>query len=194
MCHLMLLSLFVLTVSLSNARFAPEQEQIHLTRRSHPRLWGRWCTDDIECGRGVCRADVCQCYRGYITWKWMEVCNYEQRTKLTAFLVSFFVGILGIDWFVLARGNAGYIIAGIIKLMISLACSIGWPVLVIRFSKKDSRALAIGNIINATLSVTAFVWWLTDWIRVLGNVFYDGHGAPLQPWTANNYDRMAYRL
>ena len=194
MCHLLLLSLFTLTFGISITRFAPEREQIHLTHRVHPRQWGRWCTNDFECGRGFCQAYVCQCYRGYITWKWMEVCNYKQRTKLTAFLVSFFVGVLGIDWFVLARGNAGYIVAGIIKLLISLACAIGWPVLVVRFSKKDSRLLAIGNVINATLSLTAFVWWLTDWIRILANVFADGHGAPLLSWNSNNYDRLSYRV
>jgi hypothetical protein len=123
----------------------------------------------------------------------MDVCNYQQRTKLAAFLLSFFIGIFGVDWFFLSRGNPAYIVAGIIKLIISLSCIIGWPIIIINISKKKRDLVLVVNIINVILSVTSFIWWLTDWIRILANVFYDGNGAPLQPWGYNYYDRMPYR-
>lgn len=147
------------------------------------RRWGKFCSFDYDCGRGICQMNICQCNPGYMTWRFMEVCEYEQRKKLTAFLLSFFVGVFGIDWFVLSRSNSGYIIAGIIKLIITLICVISWPITIRRFSKKDSSVLSISNIISVLLSLTTFIWWLTDWIRVLAGVFKDGNGAPLQPWT-----------
>ena len=137
---------------------------------------------------------MCQCYRGYISWYYLEACSYEQRTKLAAFLVSFFVGPLGVDWFLLSRGNAGYIVTGIIKLLISLVCAIGWPLVFLNASKKKPKQVAIANIFNIIVTAASVIWWLTDWIRVLADVFYDGHGAPLQPWGYDYYDRVMYGL
>jgi hypothetical protein len=185
---------FTLLTILGHSHFVPERNQVRSGQLSVPSRWGRWCSIDAECGRGFCQGYMCQCYRGFITWRYMEVCSYQQRTKLTAFLVSFFVGIFGIDWFVLSQGNAGYIIAGIIKLLISLGCMTGWPIVIVRLSKKKPNLTIPANIINVILSVTSFIWWLTDWIRILANVFYDGNGAPLQPWGDNNYDRIPYRV
>ena len=191
--YLFIVTLTLLTI-LGQSHFVVGRNQVHFGQLSFPRLWGRWCSDDSQCGHGFCQANMCQCYRGFITWRFMDICNYVQRTKLTAFLVSFFLGIFGIDWFVLSRGNAGYIIAGIIKLLISFGCIIGWPLVILKVSKKKPNLIIPVNIINTILSVTSFVWWLTDWIRILANVFYDGYGAPLQPWTYNYNDRIPYRV
>ena len=119
----------------------------------------------------------------------MGVCSYRQRTKLTAFLVSFFTGIFGTDWFVLSRGQPAYIIAGIAKLAISLGCIIGWPIVATNASKNKP---GLSVVINVMFSIASFMWWLTDWIRILANAFYDGHGVPLQPWGYNYYDRVSY--
>ncbi|CAF1093453.1 unnamed protein product [Adineta steineri] len=190
-----LIIIFTLLNILGHSRIIPEKNIIHSNRLSYLRRWGRWCSNDYECGHGFCQAYKCQCYRGYITWKFMDVCNYKQRTKLTAFLVSFFVGIFGIDWFVLSQGKAGYIIAGIIKLIISLGCITAWPVIIFNLSKKKPNLASIATLINVTFSLTTFIWWLTDWIRVLAEVFYDGNGAPLQTWGYNNNnDRFPYRV
>ena len=138
---LLLLLVIVLTclTVVGDSQFVPRPQQVHFGRQTYPRRWGRWCTEDIDCGRGFCQAYMCQCYRGHITWYFMESCSYEQRTKLAAFLVSFFVGFLGVDWFLLSRGNAGYIVAGIIKLIISMACGIGWPMVFVNASKKQPK-------------------------------------------------------
>lgn len=59
-----------------------------------------------------------------------EPCAYEQRSKLTTFLLSFLVGGLGVDWFYLARENSGglYIFAGIMKLITCGGCGVWWLV------------------------------------------------------------------
>ncbi|CAF0930692.1 unnamed protein product [Rotaria sordida] len=181
--------------SIAHKHFVPRPDKVHLGPLAYPRRWGHWCSDDSECGLGFCQAYICQCYYGYITWHFMETCTYQQRTKLTAFLVSFFVGTLGIDWFVLSRGNAGYIIAGIVKLLISLGCFIGWPLLFVSRSKNSRKYIAINSFINAILTAASVIWWLTDWIRILANVFYDGNGAPLQRWGYDYYyNRIPYRV
>jgi TM2 domain-containing membrane protein YozV len=182
-----------LSIILSYSRFIPARDKVHLGGISDPRRWERWCSSDFECGRGFCQGYSCQCYRGYITWRYGDICNYQQNKKLTAFLLSFFLGIFGVDWFYLSRGTAGYIIAGIIKLLITLGCIIGWPIVIVNRSKNKANLIVIGNIINVLLSVASFIWWLTDWIRILANVFYDGYGEPLQPWGYYYYnDRMPY--
>jgi hypothetical protein len=185
---------FTLLPIIGYSSFVPSPEKVHFGRVAHPRRWDRWCTGNYDCGRGFCRAYTCQCYRGYITWRYMDVCNYEQRTKLTAFLVSFFVGTFGVDWFVLSRGNAGYIVAGIIKLLVSCGCIFGWPIIIVGLSKANPNMIVAGRGINTVLSLASSVWWLTDWIRILADVFYDGNGAPLQPWGYYDSDRNSYRM
>ena len=39
------------------------------------------------------------------------------RPKLNTFMASFIGGWVGADWFYLARGNGGYICAGVFKLL-----------------------------------------------------------------------------
>ncbi|CAF4367705.1 unnamed protein product, partial [Rotaria magnacalcarata] len=97
-------------------------------------------------------------------------------------------------WFVLSRGQAGYIIAGIIKMVISFGCIFGWPAIIVGVSKKKANIILLAQVINVTLSVTSFIWWLTDWIRILADVFYDGYGAPLQSWRYNYGDRISYSV
>lgn len=185
--------IFTILIIVGHSRFVPDKKKVHFGPGLNPRQWGRWCSSDMECGNGFCQAYMCQCYRGYISWRYMEVCNYEQRTKSTAFLLSFFVGIFGVDWFVLSRGNAGYIVAGFIKLIISLGCIIAWPALITNISRKDTNLPVIVKTVGVLLSLISFIWWLTDWIRVLADVFYDGNRAPLKPWGYDYYSTWPYR-
>ena len=71
---------------------------------------------DNPCGYGLGPYPACVCVKPYIN-KDDKKCSYKGKSKLTAFLLSAFVGILGVDWFYLSAGNAGYIIAGIFKLI-----------------------------------------------------------------------------
>lgn len=76
------------------------------------------CSDDSDCNFGTCQNGTeCECTAGYITFSKGGACDYEQKDKTTAFCLSFFLGGLGADWFYLARGNGGFITAGVFKLI-----------------------------------------------------------------------------
>ena len=66
------------------------------------------CNQTSECHHGECSNEICVCASGYVTYG-STACDYKQSNKLTAYLLSFFVGNFGADWFYLSRGNAGYI-------------------------------------------------------------------------------------
>lgn len=173
----------------ANGSFHPKRERMHFGHLNQPRQWAQWCTDDLQCGYGYCHAYSCQCYRGYITWYYMDICSYEQRSKSTAFLVSFFVGYLGVDWFVLSRGNAGYVVVGVVKMFLLFAACFTWFLSAKNRSEKSRNRRFLPLVAAIVLTSVSVIWWLTDWIRVLADVFYDGYGAPLQPWEYNYYDR-----
>ena len=80
------------------------------TRAQYP------CTSQGECGEGTCNVEVCKCTEGWINYDG-KPCSYALKSKFSAFIISFLFGPLGADWFYLARGSIGYIIAGIFKLL-----------------------------------------------------------------------------
>ena len=143
---------------------------------------GMTCHDDDDCGdRGRCRNDKCVCDKGYITWKKSGPCSYKQENKLTSFLISFFVGVLGIDWFVLSKGSARYIVTGVVKLILSCGCCANICSFLGQVFKEIEERLCV------CLSIILFscgsgVWYLVDLIRILADAFPDGNGAPLEPW------------
>lgn len=92
------------------------------------------CQVDSDCGiHARCyhssnNETICICEEGYIRTGKSTTCNYKQRDKLVAFLLSLFVGALGMDWFYLARTSEGYIVAGVFKLITCGGCGIWWLV------------------------------------------------------------------
>jgi len=94
------------------------------------------CVSNRECNNGNCvfydegvsDRKVCECESGWITYGDSEVCSYKQKDKLIAFLLSFFVGEFGADWFYLYRenGSGGYIAAGIFKILTAGGLGIWW--------------------------------------------------------------------
>ena len=69
----------------------------------------------------------CVCVKLYIN-KDDKKCSYKGKSKLAAFLLSFLLGSLGVDWFYLSAGDAGYIIAGIFKIITLGGFGIWWLV------------------------------------------------------------------
>ena len=91
------------------------------------------CHNDFDCNNGNCRhfnatAGYCLCNNNFITRDGGEPCGYHQVSILEAFLLSMFVGGFGVDWFVLAKGHAGYIVAGVFKLLTVGGLGVWWLV------------------------------------------------------------------
>ena len=61
---------------------------------------GQSCSNDSNCNNGMCRNSVCVCNSGYVSFGSNGTCNYEQKKKLTAFLISFLIGTTGADWYI----------------------------------------------------------------------------------------------
>jgi hypothetical protein len=72
------------------------------------------CTIDTKCGTGRCIDSVCQCNPGYLSLG-AKVCDYHQLPGGTALLLSIILGIGGVDRIYLSRGNAWYLVLGILK-------------------------------------------------------------------------------
>ncbi len=157
------------------------------------------CTDSSQCGNGQCTKELCVCSTGYISYN-DEICNYKQKPKLVAFMLSLFAGTLGVDWFYLAEGNSGYITAGVFKLLSGLIGVCG-PCCFAMFSAcflkgkmaqkgqllSKRQGVGLCGMISVPLCIGILAlgqtaWWFTDWIRILLNTFNDGNGQPLAPW------------
>lgn len=89
------------------------------------------CKFDGDCNNGSCRLftatdGYCVCNNNYTSRK--DLCDYHQVSKLEAFLLSFFTGFFGVDWFVLAKGHASYIVAGVFKILTVGGLGVWWLV------------------------------------------------------------------
>ena len=99
--------------------------------RMHDALPSNNCTE--FCGVGTCvqltefSLGSCLCIKPYIDLG-NDRCSYRAKSKLVTFLLSFFTGGLGVDWFYLSDGYAGYIIAGIFKLITFGGLGLWWLV------------------------------------------------------------------
>ena len=109
-----------------------------------------------------------------------ETLDLEPRSKLVAFLLSFFLGGFGADWFYLSRGFEIFIIIGIVKfILISLAgfCFFSFD---LKLCKCDLGKIAFLVPYLWIVRLFIFLWWVVDWARVLTNTFADGSGMKLQ--------------
>jgi TM2 domain-containing membrane protein YozV len=91
------------------------------------------CVTNTDCNQGICDHNrtiaTCVCNRGWtLALDGSNQCTYQQKSKLAAFLLSFFAGALGADWFYLSVGNGGYIAAGVFKLLTLGGIGIWWLV------------------------------------------------------------------
>lgn len=86
----------------------------------------------------------CECAPGIISVD--GKCNYQQESKLNSFLVSLFVGGLGVDRCLISRGNGGYICLGIFKAITGGGLGIWWLIdwiLILTDNLKDGNGQKI---------------------------------------------------
>ena len=104
--------------------------------------------------------------------------EHEKKSKLAAFLLSFFLGGFGADWFYLSRGVFTYIMVGIIKLLLIGQAGCCCCSLIDCCSLQGGMEKCFGPC-SWIVGLGVFLWWVVDWARVLTNNFPDGNGMEL---------------
>ena len=82
-----------------------------------------------------------------------EACSYRAKNKKEAVLYSFFLGILGADWYYLAAGNRGFVCVGCFKLFTLGGLGIWWVIDIILILT-DQRTDGMGMPLFDNLSPT----------------------------------------
>lgn len=152
------------------------------------------CSTDKDCGNGLCKefADsdsICQCNTGFVSFGG-SACSYEQKNKVTAFLLSLFLGNFGADWFYLARENSNYNWAGFFKLFTGIfvvvgGCFMCCAQMCFDKLKEGNVGMVVRLLFSGTTTICSLVnmiWYFVDWIRILLDSFPDGNHVPLKPW------------
>ncbi len=161
-----------------------EKKQVNVTKNTNNSSSTNICWNKTKFNKNKRYADICthdhEWSKNGNTIRRNNDCPYKQRSKTTAVLISIYVGIFGVDWFYLSRGNIGYIVGGICKLLISCGCCTGWPLLTFRKRRLSGIMIMIGYAINILFSSISLAWWVIDWARILANKFPDGNGVKLK--------------
>lgn len=133
---------------------------------------------------GVClTSGKCRCEDGYTTYpkNHNPQCNYKQKKRLTAFLLSFFLG---------AWSGAGYWYLGItdmaiaqLMVFVSFIFVICCYLCTIDDSKANEKEESFcSNCIEFTFSIVMLALWINALVSIASNDFTDGNGATLEDW------------
>ena len=166
------------------------------------------CTKDKDCGGyfiGVCENNTCACSSSYTG----SFCEYKRKSKLTAFLLDFFLGSCGAGQFYLGRTG---IAVGILVLLLS-TCFVVLPItLVLAYccarrsfmstlvgppergsgsgeikailgiglaSQSAGSCMKCGMFCLELLIVVVGIWWFVNWVLIVAGKTADGNGVPL---------------
>lgn len=122
------MSRLIFSLCLISAAVSFAEERVNSSSRASDS-----CDNLVSCVHGVRDRNqtgyCCVCERGWLVARdASNACVYQQKSKLAAFLLSFFIGGLGADWFYLSVANGGYIAAGVFKLLTLGGLGIWWLV------------------------------------------------------------------
>jgi len=148
---------------------------------------GGFCNATVTCGdssQGSCVNGSCVCTKGWAN----PNCSYDRKSRLTAFLLAFFVGHYGADRFYL-----GYIGDGVGKILLIvfgfLLCCCGMvtagvgggltKVQIFVGCGVSLVGLCIA-LVGALCVLASYVWWLVDWILILEKNLDDDDGYSLE--------------
>lgn len=145
-----------------------------------------YCYDVSYCNyNGQCSVDHSRCYcnSGYISTPGSfnnTQCNYAQKQQLIAWLLQFFVGVVGAGHFY--AGNIGLAVAQLVLCFggLPLACLL--PCILVACDVKEDTSKAFIACIYGLMSCAVGIWWLVDVILFGTNYYKDGNNYPLQSW------------
>ena len=162
------------------------------------------CKKNNLCNNGTCTLissiTSCRCDKPYVDHQG-QACAEKGNSMLSAFLLSFFLGGLGADWFYMSSGDSFYIFIGIIKLvtifLLPLSFCWFWRLGILSkwildtYSYTDTNKTGCAWIIlfcvlpgmMVVVVMTGSVWWVVDWARVVDEgrmvKWTDGRGVAL---------------
>lgn len=137
----------------------------------------------FECGgprRGLCvnttvdplypneTLGQCLCYEEYGG----DVCEYTRKKSLTAFLLQFFLGGLGVGYFYLGLTGLG---VGILLLSV-LGCCLGGGLGIAGLVSGKKSIGGVGTCLGGLCAVAIFGWWLGSTIQMGMNKLNDSNG------------------
>lgn len=137
------------------------------------------CINESSCSyNGFCFNETkCICFEKYGTKEnnFNRECNYIKRSQRIAFLLSFFLGPIGIDQ--IYMGNA---LLGSMKFIISLLFILtGMGLYCIGKIKEKPRMVLSGKVLETIGTLFIIVWWFIDWILILSETIRDSNGQLL---------------
>ena len=128
----------------------------------------------------MCDTGTCHCQDGYITYESSVGCNYHQKSQQTIFLLSFFVGTLGADQFVLGHTDLG--VGKLIFTLLPVFSVLIYCVLICRIELEGDCLEITSFILKMLWGIGVFIWWLYDVIVIGKCTVTDGNDAPLEGW------------
>ncbi|CAF1002262.1 unnamed protein product [Adineta steineri] len=70
--------------------------------------------------------------------------------------------------------------ATIVPLQLGCGCCSAWPLTYFGSENQNTEAIKLKfRGVSTFITLLAFVWWIVDWARILGNKFADGNGEAL---------------
>lgn len=184
MFYFILLSLLIVTVCSLNLRNSTTYKNLQVDS------FGDYTSIDCTPGtitnacsyRGVCGTNnTCFCNNDYITYPPNSEygCNYKQKSGLTAFLLQFFLGGLGVAEFYLGNNDLGagqlcLLVGGIIFSLI-VACFFFCVC-----KSEDKLELSVMSWISL-IFLSVFIWWIYDLVYIGKGWRLDGNGASISP-------------
>ena len=154
------------------------------------------CRTQELCNHGECiltnNIISCKCFKPFV-YHHGEPCKEEGKSKLAAFLLSFFAGGFGAEWFYLSGGDSSFIIIGMLKIFITtiipFLCFCCWMcgfIGAMMLDDEDAGGVCAGIglfclvPLVGILMLAGFIWWMVDWIRIVsGSWEVDGVGVML---------------
>ncbi len=125
---------------------------------------------------GICNDNGgCVCDNGYTTHDSDVGCNYKQKSRVIAFLFSFFLGPEGGagEWYLgntqLALGQLLTTWVGLFGILI-LTCIFG-------ACAGEVAGMGFGGLFGVLWMFAVVIWWFCDWIMIVNGQIKDGNGV-----------------
>ena len=197
--------LVLLVVSLSHHHPTQRHSQEHVYNGNPSVIMLDTCKENNLCNHGTCillesNNVSCRCEKPYVDYTG-EACSKKGKSMVSAFLISFFFGGLGADWFYMSSGDPVYILIGCVKLIILFLLPLSlcwiwklgilskWILDSYTYTETDKSGCVwillfwIMPGILVIICLTGSVWWVVDWARVVDEgrmiKWTDGQGVAL---------------